>query len=64
MTQQKPNGPARSGTAYGDRADAMADIPCIDSGDLFANQREIRITHRGEIYRMRITAQQKLILTK
>ncbi len=36
----------------------------IDSRDLFVDTREITITHRGEIYRLRLTAQNKLILTK
>jgi hemin uptake protein HemP len=36
----------------------------IDSRDLFIDTREITITHRGEIYRLRLTAQNKLILTK
>jgi hemin uptake protein HemP len=36
----------------------------IDSRDLFAGTRELAITHRGEIYRLRLTAQNKLILTK
>ena len=41
-----------------------ADIATIDSVELFAGEREIQISHRGELYRLRITAQQKLILTK
>lgn len=36
----------------------------IDSRDLFVDTREITITHRGDIYRLRLTAQNKLILTK
>ncbi len=36
----------------------------IDSRDLFIDTREITITHRGDIYRLRLTAQNKLILTK
>ena len=36
----------------------------IDSRDLFAGTREITIAHGHEIYRLRLTAQNKLILTK
>jgi hemin uptake protein HemP len=36
----------------------------IDSGDLFVGTREIIIAHGGEVYRLRLTAQNKLILTK
>ena len=36
----------------------------IDSRDLFLGVREITITHSGETYRLRLTAQNKLILTK
>lgn len=37
---------------------------CIDSRDLFVEIREIVIGHGGERYRLRLTAQNKLILTK
>lgn len=36
----------------------------MDSRDLFAGNREITIAHGEEIYRLRLTAQNKLILTK
>lgn len=36
----------------------------IDSRDLFGSVREITINHGSEIYRLRMTAQNKLILTK
>jgi hemin uptake protein HemP len=36
----------------------------LDSRDLFAGVREITIAHGDEIYRLRLTAQNKLILTK
>lgn len=36
----------------------------IDVVSLFAGQRELVIVHRGEEYRLRITRQEKLILTK
>jgi len=36
----------------------------IDSRDLFNGNREITIAHGEETYRLRLTAQNKLILTK
>lgn len=37
---------------------------CIISSELFANTREIVIQHGDMAYRLRLTAQDKLILTK
>ena len=39
-------------------------FPTIDSARLFAVGREIRITHEGEEYRLRLTRNNRLILTK
>jgi hemin uptake protein HemP len=36
----------------------------IDSRELFVGTREITIAHGRDIYRLRLTAQNKLILTK
>lgn len=36
----------------------------IDTAKLFAGKRELIILHQGEQYRLRITRQEKLILTK
>lgn len=36
----------------------------IESRDLFVSTREITIGHGGEVYRLRLTALNKLILTK
>ena len=36
----------------------------IDSQELFVGTREIAIAHGGDMYRLRLTAQNKLILTK
>jgi hemin uptake protein HemP len=36
----------------------------INSRDLFASSRELLISHGDETYRLRLTAQNKLILTK
>ncbi len=43
------------------------ELPCPDIADveaLFGGKREIRLVFRGEEYRLRITRNQKLILTK
>ena len=47
--------PGRNISVVGDR---------IDSHDLFIGTREIIIAHGGNAYRLRLTAQNKLILTK
>ena len=36
----------------------------IESGALFATEREITIAHGEDVYRLRLTSQNKLILTK
>lgn len=36
----------------------------IDSSTLFGAEREVLIIHRGEHYRLRLTRQDKLLLTK
>ncbi len=36
----------------------------VDSRDLFVGTREITIAHGEDVYRLRLTAQNKLILTK
>lgn len=36
----------------------------IDSRELFLQTREITIQHGGDVYRLRLTSQNKLILTK
>lgn len=44
---------------------AVADgVRCIEVRDLLGAQRELRLEHEGQIYRLRITANGKLILTK
>jgi hemin uptake protein HemP len=36
----------------------------MESRDIFVGTREVTIAHAGETYRLRLTAQHKLILTK
>ncbi len=40
------------------------DVRCMDVRALLGEQRELRLEHEGQIYRLRITANGKLILTK
>lgn len=40
------------------------DIPVIDSVALMNGRRELVIRHNGQTYRLRVTASDKLILTK
>ena len=47
------------------RADSpVVDFPVADSTALLAGQRELRIRHGSDAYRLRLTASGKLILTK
>ncbi len=43
---------------------AVAAPVAIDTANLFAGRDEIRLLHRGQEYRLRVTRQGKLILTK
>lgn len=52
---ENPSATARSVVVNGNR---------IDSRELFSTEREIIITHGDESYRLRLTSQNKLILTK
>jgi hemin uptake protein HemP len=54
---------AQSGTTLIERAIPMADNR-LSSRDLFATTREVIIAHGEDTYRLRLTAQNKLILTK
>ncbi len=52
----------RTSSAEGRKINVIGDQ--IDSRDLFINTREITIAHGTDVYRLRLTAQNKLILTK
>ena len=38
--------------------------PAFDVAELFRGRNEVRLLHRGQEYRLRVTRQGKLILTK
>jgi hemin uptake protein HemP len=67
MNADSRHNPAGGGgdakTTHGERSIPLADNR-LNSRDLFAASREIIISHGDEIYRLRLTAQNKLILTK
>ncbi|MDE9407359.1 hemin uptake protein HemP [Acinetobacter nosocomialis] len=44
--------------------DSANALPMLHSNNLFALGREIRIMHAGEEYRLRLTRNNRLILTK
>ena len=46
------------------RAPSPTEVPVVESDQLFDGRTEVRVRHRGEEYRLRITRQGKLILTK
>ncbi|KAA5539422.1 hemin uptake protein HemP [Roseiconus nitratireducens] len=39
-------------------------VPILDSRDILGSGREVWIRHRGEMYRLRLTASGKLYLSK
>jgi hemin uptake protein HemP len=50
--------------APGELAGGAGAIPTIDVGSIIGTGREAVIIHKGERYRLRVTANDKLILTK
>lgn len=57
------SGPGAPSTVAASRSIAVTDNR-IDSREIFTATREIAIAHGDETYRLRLTAQNKLILTK
>jgi hemin uptake protein HemP len=53
-----PQQPAQGVRTISVRADQ------IESRDLFSGTREVTIAHGGHLYRLRLTSQDKLLLTK
>jgi hemin uptake protein HemP len=56
--------PPKSPPDDGPEARRSPETPVIDVRDLLAGGREAIIIHGGERYRLRVTARDKLILTK
>lgn len=61
-TSRNPSPESRTSSAEGRKINMTGDR--INSRDLFINAREITIAHGSDVYRLRLTAQNKLILTK
>ncbi|MFT3952927.1 MAG: hemin uptake protein HemP [Piscinibacter sp.] len=59
----RPHG-ARAGRPAPDDAQSGQAIPTVEVASLLASGREAVIFHNGERYRLRVTANDKLILTK
>jgi hemin uptake protein HemP len=57
-----PNGEALRPSSPGDSAESR--IAVLRSEDLLAGRSEVWIEHRGDMYRLRLTASGKLYLTK
>lgn len=66
MNNSKLDGPAQADTPSQEQSRSVPvdAINRIDSRDLFVGTRELTISHGSETYRLRLTAQNKLILTK
>ena len=62
--QEKENRAALAASSSSAPRNIVLADNCFDSRDLFVATREITISHGGETYRLRLTAQNKLILTK
>lgn len=60
----RPDGTACSAQAPAKTSDAETDLRRLDSAALFAGRREVTIDHGGEIYRLRLTSNNRLILIK
>lgn len=59
MTQEKPDKPDKEIESA-----PPSEVPCFDVLSIVGERREAHLLHRGETYRLRITSNQKLILTK
>jgi hemin uptake protein HemP len=60
MIEEPPKGP----TSVNPATSPKPGTPVVDVRDLLAGGREAIIVHAGERYRLRVTAKDKLILTK
>lgn len=63
MAKKAEENQSPAGTGDGRRSVAMV-ANRIESSDIFVGTKEITIGHAGEVYRLRLTALNKLILTK
>ena len=59
-----PVNPAKARPAAASGDDRGVDLPRLSSRDLLGQGREVEIEHEAMLYRLRVTALGKLILTK
>ena len=64
MMSDKPNQSAPQPPAAGTSQGARRSVPRVTTEVLLAGGRELVIQHRSEEYRLRLTSNGKLILTK
>jgi hemin uptake protein HemP len=64
MESEPPNRPSRQGAPAPQPSTPLLGANVVDAGSLFGNRRELLIAHAGSFYRLRITQNNKLILTK
>lgn len=64
QSQDKVSNGAGTAAVAGAKRQVMLTDNRMDSRELFAGIREITIAHGDDVYRLRLTAQNKLILTK
>lgn len=64
MKNSKLEDPAKAALEAKPLRSIPVDTHRINSHDLFVGTRELTISHGSETYRLRLTAQNKLILTK
>lgn len=55
---------ARAEAARGDAARSAEGVRTVSAADLLGARRVLHIEHRGELYTLRITRNDRLILTK
>ncbi len=60
---KKPDDPS-SDKPTGDSDEPQGNVRTVSAQEIFQGDREVCIEHEGEIYRLRITRRNKLILQK
>lgn len=62
--EERPDNNERQPISAGDERRVRMINNCLESRDLFVGTRDIVIRHGADAYHLRLTAQNKLILTK
>jgi hemin uptake protein HemP len=64
MKHEEPGAPGRDRPRDAQPSATEQHLPVIQSRSLFGTSKEVVISHAGEMYRLKITRQGKLILNK